>query len=314
MFEELTATRQVVRFAVEEPLTLPGYPGSTFRGALGFAFKKTACALRRNTCESCLVRERCAYSVCFETPVPEHAAIMRKYPFAPHPFVLEPATNGRRAWAPGETLDLGLVLVGRGNDYLAQFIYAFEEMALQGLGRDRAKLRLVGVRAADEDAPVYDHAGETFHGAPAPVGHDEVTARAGALRGHPLRIVFETPARVKFRGQLCTEPTMSALMPNVLRRLSTLSYFHCGGPEGIDAKPVLAAGDAVEVLDRDTTWHDWSRFSGRQKAEMTLGGFTGTMTIAPPPDDVLTALLWGETVHIGKASAFGLGKYRVEAA
>ena len=31
--------------------------------------------------------------------------------------------------------------------------------------------------------------------------------------------------------------------------------------------------------------------------------------IAPP---LLPALLWGELLHVGKASAFGLGKYRLE--
>lgn len=47
---------------------------------------------------------------------------------------------------------------------------------------------------------------------------------------------------------------------------------------------------------------------------MQLGGFTGTATYRPPDARSLPSIQWGELLHVGKASAFGLGKYRVEVA
>ncbi len=313
MFEELTATKQRVTFRVLEPLVLPEYKGATFRGALGFAFKRIACALPRKTCDTCLLRERCAYSVCFETPVPAGSETMRKYPFAPHPFVLEPPVDGRRSYQPGEELALNLCLVGRGNDYLAHFIYAFEEMGSQGLGRDRAKCELgTVVSTAAQEKPIYDHAKQSFVGETDRISATDIIARAEDFIDIPIRIVFETPTRVKSRGNLTDSPDLGVLFPALLRRLNSLNYFHCGGPSDVDVKPVLEAARATEVERRDVQWIDWDRYSGRQQRRMKLGGFVGTVDYPPLDPVLLPALLWGELLHMGKASAFGLGKFRLE--
>lgn len=313
MFEELTATRQRVTFRAAEPLALPEYKGATFRGALGFAFKRVACALPRKTCDTCLLRERCAYSVCFETPVPEASENMRKYPFAPHPFVLEPPPEDRRNYEPGEELALELCLVGRGNDYLAYFIYAFEEMGNQGLGRDRGKIELVSVASTWRDEKtVYDHAKQAFIGEVERITSADIEARAETLSGKPLRIVFETPTRIKSKGSLTESPDLGVLFPTLLRRLNSLNYFHSGGPNDVDVKPILMAAQATATENVGMEWVDWDRYSGRQQRRMKLGGFIGTVDYPPLNPLLLPALVWGELLHVGKASAFGLGKYRIE--
>ncbi len=77
------------------PLHLPPYKGSTFRGGFGHAFKKVVCVNRSQDCGSCLLKERCVYSYVFETPPPPDTTRMRKYPYAPHPFVLTPPLEDR---------------------------------------------------------------------------------------------------------------------------------------------------------------------------------------------------------------------------
>jgi hypothetical protein len=313
MFESLYATHQTVTFRVQDALILRDYPGSTFRGALGYAFKRVSCALTRKQCETCLLRERCAYSVCFETPVPRQAEIMRKYPYAPHPFVLEPPAGGRR-YEPGEELALGLVLVGRGNDYLPQFIYAFEELGKQGLGRDRAKLELVSLAAGDGDhwRIFYNHAEQKLAGNAETVDAEAIGRAAACIEGQPLRIAFETPARVKVGGNYSATGELGDLVPGLLRRLTTLSYFHCGGPEDNDVRPIIEAARRATMRSATVEWVDWERYSGRQQTAMQLGGFTGAAEYEPVAGELLPILLWGALVHIGKATAFGLGKYRVE--
>ena len=49
-------------FEAREPLRLPPYKGSTFRGAFGVAFKRTVCIVRHRQCERCLIRTQCAIS------------------------------------------------------------------------------------------------------------------------------------------------------------------------------------------------------------------------------------------------------------
>jgi len=42
----------------EDDAVLPYYKGSTFRGVFGHALKKVVCALRRQDCYGCLLREK----------------------------------------------------------------------------------------------------------------------------------------------------------------------------------------------------------------------------------------------------------------
>ncbi len=71
---------------------LPDYLGSTLRGALGWALKKTSCALRRQQCPTCLLREQCAYAWIFETEKYQ-AGDGRGINARPHPFVLQPGED-----------------------------------------------------------------------------------------------------------------------------------------------------------------------------------------------------------------------------
>jgi hypothetical protein len=314
MFEQLFATRQTATFRAVDRLEMPSYKGSTIRGAFGHAFRKVSCPIICGEPGSCLLRFRCAYSVCFETPVPEGSAIMRKYTYAPHPFVLEPPDDSRTVYEPGEEFTVGLVLIGRGNDYLAHFIYALDELGARGLGRGRGKAELVRLDCEDSDGPrlLYDRQEGRILGEAPVIRAEHLIARAEALSGRSLRIVFEAPTRMKKDGAMSSRPDFGDLMPGLLRRLSSLEYFHCAGPEDNDVHPLLDAAREVTVTRNDLRWQDWSRYSQRQDRPMQLGGFIGTLECEPIPDALLPMLAWGELLHIGKASAFGLGKYRIE--
>ena len=84
----------------ETEARLPGYLGSTLRGALGWSLKKSSCALRRQQCESCLLREQCAYAWIFETEKYQ-VGDGRTINARPHPFVLQPGENGAGDKQPG---------------------------------------------------------------------------------------------------------------------------------------------------------------------------------------------------------------------
>lgn len=97
---------------------LPPYKGSTLRGAFGNTFKKVVCVIRERACKSCLLKNRCVYSYVFETPPPPDSSKMRKYPFAPHPFVIEPPLEEKRVYKGGDPLCFKLLLIGKSIDFL----------------------------------------------------------------------------------------------------------------------------------------------------------------------------------------------------
>jgi hypothetical protein len=67
---------------LEGDALLPEYKGSTFRGAFGHALKRVVCALRREDCADCLLRDKCVYAFVFETslsrPGRRPAAVRRR--------------------------------------------------------------------------------------------------------------------------------------------------------------------------------------------------------------------------------------------
>ena len=144
----------------KEPLILPTYKGSTFRGGFGYAFKRVVCVIRDKECQDCILKEKCVYSYVFETPPPSDTKIMRKYKSAPHPFVIEPPLERRRGYKPGDEINFGLTLIGRAIDYLPYFIYTFDELGKIGIGKGKARYELRNVFC--DGKIIYDSESKTL--------------------------------------------------------------------------------------------------------------------------------------------------------
>jgi hypothetical protein len=297
-------------------ILLPAYKGSALRGGFGHALKQVACALKRLDCSACMLRDRCVYLYLFETPPPEDAEMMRLYTSAPHPFIIEPPDSDARIVPQGGEFEFGLTVVGRAMEYLPYFVYAFILLGEKGLGKGKGRFSLEDVRALSPDGfqSIYQSANQTLK-QPLPYPTPEsLKARCDALdSGEPLTIRFITPARIKSDGRLNDEPEFHQLIRSLLRRLSALSYFHCGRKLNIDFKGLIERAHQIERTASDLRWHDWERYSNRQKQKMMLGGFAGLASFAGDLREFLPMLVMGEVLHVGKAASFGLGRYEITA-
>jgi len=148
LFEQLISFR-CLRLRVEVTATrrieLPAYLGSTLRGAFGMALRRSACALRRQECGTCLLRASCIYSYTFETPLADGYDDQRRYATAPHPFVLNLETGTSGIQEVGSTFSFGITLVGRACEFLPYFVYAFQRMGELGIGKGRGTFELLQV-------------------------------------------------------------------------------------------------------------------------------------------------------------------------
>ncbi|NOZ70139.1 MAG: CRISPR system precrRNA processing endoribonuclease RAMP protein Cas6 [Deferribacteres bacterium] len=302
----------------EEPLILPSYKGSTLRGGFGNAFRRIVCAVRSKECGGCILKDRCIYSYVFETPPPPDTRIMRKYTSAPHPFIIEPPAGTRRSYGPEEELIFGLTLVGRAIDYLPYFIYTFDELGRTGIGKGRGKYRLQSVKTALP--PAQPHGEEIYSsgtGTMKPVAPSHITLASSLTRGRTggsklLTLNFLTPARIIYNRHLILELEFHILVRNLLRRLSLLYYFHCGGdPSAWDFRGIIEQAKGVKVRDRNLRWHDWQRYSSRQETRMNMGGFTGDITFEGDIEPFMDIIRAGEILHAGKGTAFGLGRFSI---
>lgn len=62
--------------------------------------------------------------------------------------------------------------------------------------------------------------------------------------------------------------------------------------------------------DRRLVWQDWERYTSRQNQEMNLGGVVGRWYLKQVPAELLPFIYLGQWLHLGKETAFGLGKYQ----
>jgi hypothetical protein len=309
----------MARFRVEvkarEFLRLPPYKGSAMRGALGHALSRVGCfcPVPRVDIEH---RDDCVYRHLFEPVASKGEHGPRGLKAVPQPFVLEPPTDARTEYTPGEMFAFDFLLIGKAIPYLPYFLAAIEVMGFQGIGKGKGRYRierLLKVDAAGSAAPL-DLSRLLLEGDSKDVHTADDVCRAHPCPS-PLQMVtldFITPARLKFGNHLCDAPEFHVLFRNLARRISLLSYFHCGGEWRQSIAEEIRMAEEVKVVRNALNWNDWRRYSNRQEEEMYLGGFMGRLGFRGDLESFWPYLLLGSHLHVGKGATFGLGKYVIQ--
>lgn len=305
--------RYRIRCRLKDDALLPPYQGSTLRGLLGHALKRVVCTLKHQECGQCLLREKCVYAFFFHTPdrgdAPSPAARMAA---PPKPYVLEPPQWGQSDYKSGDILDFSILLFGRANEYLPYLIYAFKHMGSLGIGK-----KVQGRRAQYDLEQVFFenrciYTAETDRLLVVePLGLRLTDPMDSGQAASAIHIDFETPLRVKFKNSFSAELPFHLLVRTVLRRISSLEAVHGPGEPDLDYRGLVARAEGIRVRENGLRWFDWPRYSARQDQKMLMGGLVGRMVYAGELSEFLPLLRFGEEVHIGKQTSFGLGRYRI---
>ncbi len=295
-----------LRLEAVGPLHVPQYKGALFRGGFGQFFRDLVCVTRAPACNGCRHVESCPYSLVFETPVlPEKFSVLRKYPNAPHPFVLVPPLDPRTLIPPGTSLCVDLTLIGRGMGYLPYFIRVMEAMGASG--RYGGRFRLREIVSTTDGSRVYDGVmGKILQEPPMWPGPE----CAGPVER--LRLDFLTPLRMRTEGRYNARPDFVAVTHALLRRVHLLWSIY-GGGDG-DAgwmRPLLAQADGVRTEASEFQMYEWGRTSGRQKRWIEGDGVVGYVEAAGRLTELMPYFRLGEWVNVGSGTSMGLGRYGV---
>ena len=117
--------------------------------------------------------------------------------------------------------------------------------------------------------------------------------------------------RLRYEGKITDNLEFHVLIRNLLRRISSLMYFHCGESLDCDFKVLIENATEVKIQSSELRWHDWERYSARQNQRMTLGGLVGKITYSGNFNEFMPFIKLGEYVHVGKGTTFGLGMYEI---
>lgn len=307
--QAVTLPNSRTRFTLrmQAPVRLPAYAGSAWRGVLGHALRAHYCVTGLTACTACPIYRRCHYVYQFETPPNPAGSKLRRYTAAPHPFVIEPLP-GARDLAAGDTAGFTLLLIGRAQRHLPDWISAAAAAGQRGLGPDHVSFHVqdaAAERSSQPEQAAPDPSGEQA------LGPDHAHAAQDAHC--EVRIELQTPLRLYQSRHLVgpAEFSFGAFFSTLLRRISLLSHFHTDTPLEMDFRAAVAAGHAVELDSQTLRWHDWSRASSRQRRRIPMGGLVGSFTARRVPVGMLPLLRAGERIHVGKGASMGLGRYRL---
>lgn len=295
----------------EEEATLPPYKGSTFRGLFGHALRKVVCALKTGDCAACMLNEKCLYAQVFETPAGRLGEGKQRLAAPPHPYVIEPPPDTQTRYSTGDAFDFTLLLFGRFNESLPYFIFAFEQMGQMGAGQringHRPKFVLEKVIA--NGAEIYNGAARKIHGNY--LSENMVLPATLASPLNRTEINLLTPLRLKYLNELESALPFHVLIRAALRRVSSLFAAYGDGEPELDYRGLVRRAQEITIEESHLHWFDWRRWSNRQDQEMLMGGLIGKVAYCGDLTEFIPLLLLCETLHLGKQTAFGLGKIKI---
>jgi len=322
---------------LESDAMMPFYKGSTFRGVFGHALKRVVCALKRQECEECILKSKCAYALTFETPVAVEMPEGSRISSPPHPFVIEPPLTEKTQFERGSHFDCNLILFGDVNNSLPYFVYAFHQMGKIGVGRrvNGKRGRFVLEEVTANGKQLYTGTEQKLSNPDAveelslpPQGDFSGSTRTIVKRGKKIqlpppeqaepsenhfkvRVILETPLRVKFENRLKAELPFHVLVRAMLRRISSLFNVYGNGEPPLDYKGLINRAEKIGIAENALEWFDWRRYSNRQERSMFMGGMVGAVDYEGELAEYLPLLDLCVKTHLGKNTSFGLGKIKV---
>ncbi len=317
MLQNFRFARYRFTYTVQEPLQMPEYKGNVFRSRFGYLLRDITCIGGEAACMTkCQFPDRCVYSKCFETPVPDDSPMLRGQPFAPHPFILEPPRTEKLDYAPGDTFTCTLTLIGEAISLLPWMVFTFREIGKRRVGvrgkRGQChldKVESLPARNTQSVQTIYTAETEMLTGEGLILQLDDVLQDAPQVTNE-IELEFLTPTSIKVNGRWTDNLTFEHLIRNLLRRIRFLSYFHCGEDLAVDARALIEAAKAV-VDVFDFCWIRADRYSYRTEKSVPMGGFIGKVRFTGVVEPFRPFIYLGEYLHIGHHTAFGHGQYRI---
>lgn len=286
---------------------LPLYKGSTFRGALGHALRKTTCVVSKTVCADCMLQSSCVYASLFEVQAHWNELDQARVVTPPHPYVIEPPLYRQTEVSPGDAFDFNILLFGAATRYLPYLVYACEKMGQAGLGRSGQRVRFSVSEVSVGDKTIYRKAeGKLLEGPwTSPLTLAEASKKATGL----LTVKLQTPLRLKFENRFQGKLPFHLLVRALLRRVSSLGEAFGDGEPALDYRGLIQRAEGVSEESADLKWNDINRYSSRQQQKLRIGGVTGCISYRGELTEYLPLLDFGRQVHIGKQTTFGLGKF-----
>lgn len=301
-------------------------------------------------CARCLLAERCLYTRLFEPRSRQTDGLLKLQQNVPRPFIFNPPLPGQKyssgtvgeeigneaatcgkadgrkrlfgeplRFAAGDELRFGLTLIGPAIEELPHIIYAVGLMARHGFGAQRTPFLLREVSAiAGPTARLKVYGPDMELVAPHDARRDLgalVQERLARLsRGDTVRVLFQTPTRIRFQKSVQERLGFEQLVKSLSLRLTMLAQAHGAANLNYDYHALLSQARTVTTQAENLWQQELKRYSNRQEKKIEQDGFMGEAAFTGKAvSELLPLLVAGEFLHVGSSTAFGLGRYHISA-
>jgi hypothetical protein len=291
-------------FTALDPLTIPsGQGGNIVRGALGTTLRRIACL---PLCRGSLPHhEDCLYSWLFAPRLTSGPSGLAD---PPRPFVLRATEMDGKVIDAGSRFHFDLHLFAPGSRAIEYFALAFAELAHDGLGPSRARIKLEDISAlqatGQPSLPVYRQ-DEFVATEPSPV---RISLLPGTEQIDKLELQFLTPTELKHQGSLVRIPDFEVVFTSLRNRIVSLLSLYGEGTPHLDLIGMRQRARAVNLLGFTIDWHKAERRSSRTGQTHPLGGFTGTAIYEGVLGEFVPWLLAAHWTGVGRQTVWGKGQ------
>jgi hypothetical protein len=313
----LTYTHLQFDCIAETPINFGGdWAGNRLRGALGYVLLRTTCdqdgrggEMHTAHCPACwLLRHkldpahaRRAYSVVPPLPAPERVLVGQRFSFT-------------------------ITLFGEGWQFLPYFVLAVGEMGRSGVGRGTFQIASITARnpLIQQEEVLLTPGDDLVQVPELIVEWQDTVAQSSALitstssgqtsQSLSLTLQFLTPTRLIDQKHLMKQPQFDIFFRRLLHRIDTLGTQLANVPrrEWSAIEHLHALADSVQLVDNRTNWVELRPRSGRDRQYKPMSGFVGEATYqAVDWSDLLSILLFGQGIQVGKLATKGNGVYQV---
>jgi len=292
------------------------------RGAFGHMLRQVCCVPECQNPRRCHLASECPYKQIFEPSPPPNSASLSKNQDIPRPFVFRAQDNGPTCLAPGEEFDFDLVLIGRTIDFLSYFVLCFQQLGAQGFGLNRARCELKRVEElCDASASgalgnldsIFDTEGQVLH---LPRGidleHWIMQRMAPLLKITKISIRFLSPTLLKAENRVMRQPDFHHVFKRLRDRINALSTFFGTGSLDVDFAGLGRRAERIRTARSHLQWAKQYRISSKTQQQHQLSGFVGDIFYEGDIDEFLPWLLLGELIHVGKHTAWGMGRFEIQ--
>lgn len=323
---------------VRTTIELNEHQGSAIRGALYHAMLNRFCNNRQaEACAVCPLVTTCPVAMLLSTlkpGAPGGRDVPRPYTIQPPITDLgHPVEDGRGRLffhhRPGERFEFGLTLYAQALQLFPYIVLTVQEFEREGIGRKmqrgdghwrRGVVKIQEVWAENpltgERQPVLTGGDNTVQVPDVPITHGQVMENAECgMMNDECRVRFLTPTRLVANGRLIKPHDFhfKPLLQRLLDRLEALSRDFSSTQLDVDFSSLVAASEAVRVVDNTLRWEELRSYSTRRRADTPTSGLLGAVTLtAEDWSPFLPYLIWGQFTHVGKDATKGNGEYRME--